>query len=160
MLLLVAYVGIELHARDFKPVVMFWRPIFRYLSLVKKTWNPHVSLVQVFATIFFISYLKLLSLVLVPFIFTDFIDDHGQCPNWTSKTHHSDGSLYGDLCFHYPTTNNSFNNIPNAIVSKASRLSFPESKPCSQNVCEHISRMAQMVPETIALLLGSSLQNL
>ena len=52
MLLLVAYVGIELHARDFKPVVMCWRPIFRNLTRLRKTWNPHVSLVQAFATIF------------------------------------------------------------------------------------------------------------
>ena len=78
LLLLLAYVSIELHARDFKPVVVLWRPIYRNLTRLRRSWNPHVSLVQAFATIFFISYLKLLSLAFVPFIFTDLTDDHGE----------------------------------------------------------------------------------
>ena len=77
LLLLLAYVAIELHARDFKPVVILWRPIYRNITRFRRSWNPHLSLVQAFTTIFFISYLKLLSLVFVPFILTDFIDDHG-----------------------------------------------------------------------------------
>ena len=78
LLLLLAYVAIELHARDFKPVVILWRPIYRNITRFRRSWNPHLSLVQAFTTIFFISYLKLLSLVFVPFILTDFIDDHGE----------------------------------------------------------------------------------
>ena len=78
LLLLMAYVGIELHARDFKPVVVLWKPIYQNLIRLRRSWNPHISLVQAFATIFFVSYLKLLSLVSVPFILTDFIDDHGK----------------------------------------------------------------------------------
>ena len=78
LLLLLGYAGIELHARDFKPVVVLWRPIYRNITRLKRSWNPHLSLVQAFATIFFLSYLKLSSLVFVPFIFTDFIDDHGE----------------------------------------------------------------------------------
>ena len=78
MLLLVAYIGIELHARDFKPVVLLWRPIFRKIIRLRRSWNPHVSLVQAFSTIFLISYLKLISLAFVPFILTDFVDDHGE----------------------------------------------------------------------------------
>ena len=46
LLLLLGYVGIELHARDFKPVVVLWRPIYRNITRLKRSWNPHLSLVQ------------------------------------------------------------------------------------------------------------------
>ena len=87
LLLLLAYIAIELHARDFKPVVILWRPIYRNLTRLRRSWNPHVSLVQAFATIFFITYLKLLSLVFVPFILTDFIDDHGEYVQHSTVTY-------------------------------------------------------------------------
>ena len=87
LLLLLAYVSIELHARDFKPVVILWRPIYRNLTRLKRSWNPHVSLVQAFATIFFISFLRLLSLVFVPFTLTNFIDDHGEYVQHSTVTY-------------------------------------------------------------------------
>ena len=78
ILLLLAYIGIELHARDFKPIVFLWRPMYRKFIRLRSNWNPHVSLVQSFATIFFISYLKILCLIATPFNLTDFVDDHGE----------------------------------------------------------------------------------
>ena len=81
ILLLLAYVCIELHGRDFKPVVVLWRPVQRSLVRFKSSWNPHASLVQAFATIFFISYVKMLFLVSIPFNWTDFITDRGTTNN-------------------------------------------------------------------------------
>ena len=78
LLLFLTYVAIELHARDFKPVVMLWRPIYQRLIRMRRNWNPHVSLVQSFATVFLISYMKLICLVTTPFNLTNFVDDHGK----------------------------------------------------------------------------------
>ena len=69
-LLFLAYVGIQLYARDFKPVVLLWKPIHNKIIRLNKSWNPHLSLVQAFSTIFFISYLRLVSLIFKPIIMT------------------------------------------------------------------------------------------
>ena len=76
-LLFLAYIGIELHARNFRPVVVLWRPFHRSLFHLSKTWDPHASLVQAFATIFFMSYTKLLFLVTGSVVDADMIDETG-----------------------------------------------------------------------------------
>ena len=53
-LLVLAFILIELHARDFKPVVVLFRPLHQKLIHFRRSWNPRASLVQSFATIFFI----------------------------------------------------------------------------------------------------------
>ena len=59
ILLLLTYVGIELHDHDFRPVVFLWRPIHITYVKFRKTWDPSTSLIQAFATLFFLSYTKL-----------------------------------------------------------------------------------------------------
>ena len=76
-LLFLAYIGIELHARNFRPVVVLWRPFHRSLLCLNRTWDPHASLVQTFATIFFMSYTKLLFLVTGSVVNADMIDEYG-----------------------------------------------------------------------------------
>ena len=76
-LLLLAYVAIELHARDFKPVVYIWRPLHQSFICWRRCYNPRASLVQAFATTFFISYAKLLFIVFIPFQQTDFVNYNG-----------------------------------------------------------------------------------
>ena len=52
-LLLLTYIGIELHARDFKPIVSMWRPFKgNYERFIRDT---NKSLTQVLATLFFLS---------------------------------------------------------------------------------------------------------
>ena len=87
VLLFLAYVGIQLYARDFKPVVLLWKPIHNKIVRLNKSWNPHLSLVQAFSTIFFISYFRLVSLIFKPMIMTYFIDDHGQYVQNSRVTH-------------------------------------------------------------------------
>ena len=62
-LLVLAFILIELHARDFNPVVVLFRPLHQKLIRFRSSWNPRASLVQSFATIFFISFTKLLFLI-------------------------------------------------------------------------------------------------
>ena len=63
ILLLLTYVGIELHARDCKPVVGLWRVFHRMYVRFRRTWDPNASVIQAFATLFFLSYMKFVSLM-------------------------------------------------------------------------------------------------
>ena len=56
-LLLLTYILIELHARDCKPIVAVWK--LGKCSKILSSWNPG-SLIQVFATLFFLSFIKLI----------------------------------------------------------------------------------------------------
>ena len=60
VLLLLIYVGIELHAHNFRLVVCLWRPIHKTYVKFRKTWDPKTSLIQAFATLFFLTYTKLI----------------------------------------------------------------------------------------------------
>ena len=77
LLLFLAYVSIELYARDYRLVLALWRPVQRSLARIKSSWNPHAALVQAFATIFFLSYIKMLFLVSASLNWTDFITEQG-----------------------------------------------------------------------------------
>ena len=63
ILLLLTYIGIELHAHDFRPLVQLWRPIQRTYVRFRRTWDPNASVIQAFATLFFLSYAKLIVLM-------------------------------------------------------------------------------------------------
>ena len=63
ILLLLTYVGIELHAHDFKPVVHLWTLVHRPFVRFRKTWDPNASVIHAFATLFFLSYAKFIVLM-------------------------------------------------------------------------------------------------
>ena len=60
-LILVAtcFICIELHARNFRPLVWLWRPCQRCLSLFHRSWEPKTSIVDAFATFLLLAYTKL-----------------------------------------------------------------------------------------------------
>ena len=63
ILLLLTCVAIELHAHNFKPVVHLWRPVHRPFVRFRRTWDPNASMIQAFATLFFLSYTKFILLM-------------------------------------------------------------------------------------------------
>ena len=78
LLLFLAFVLVELHAKDFRPVVVVWKPILHKLIRFRREWNPDSSLVQAFATLFFLSYAKLIYTTSMPFTVTYFVNELGQ----------------------------------------------------------------------------------
>ena len=62
-LLLLTYMGIELQAKDFKPVVVLCKPFHRLYVRCYKIWNPNASMIQALASLFFLSYIKLIILI-------------------------------------------------------------------------------------------------
>ena len=67
-LLLLTYILIELYARDCKPVVVTWKVIHRKCGCLLGQWNSDKSLIQAFATLFFLSFMKFQIMARVPFI--------------------------------------------------------------------------------------------
>ena len=60
-LVLVTYTLVELHARNFKPLVVLWRPFRRIFIRFHKQVSTKNSMVDVFATFILLSYVKLVS---------------------------------------------------------------------------------------------------
>ena len=61
ILLLMTYILIELYARDCKPIVFMWK--HGRCSKVIGSWNTGQSLIQVFATLYFLSFMKFIGIV-------------------------------------------------------------------------------------------------
>ena len=69
LLLVVTYFLIGLHDRNFKLVVILWKPFGRLFSLFRRQWEIRTSLIDAFATFFLLSSMKFLSVsfdLLVP----------------------------------------------------------------------------------------------
>ena len=64
MLLLLTYGLITLHLWDFKPIVALWKVFRRPYVQVYRAWDPKSSMIQAFASLFFLSYAKLTFLTL------------------------------------------------------------------------------------------------
>ena len=52
------FVCIELHARDFRPLVWLWRCFGRFLTRWRRNWNIRTSVIDAFATFMLLSYTK------------------------------------------------------------------------------------------------------
>ena len=63
LLLLLSYTLIEMHAKNFRPLVILWRWFSRVYVNFYRAWNPTSSMIQAFASLFFLSYAKLSYLV-------------------------------------------------------------------------------------------------
>ena len=50
LLVVITYIGIELHARNFYPVVILWKPCHRVFALLRRSIDPRSSIIAAFAT--------------------------------------------------------------------------------------------------------------
>ena len=73
-LLLLTYIGIELHARDFKPIVLLWIPFKAKYERFIQSWDTNKSLIQVLATLFFLSFTKFIIIMYESFLITHVIN--------------------------------------------------------------------------------------
>ena len=58
LLILITYIGIELHARNFSPVVTMWKPFHRCFSKCRRTLDPTSSVIAAFSTFISLSFTK------------------------------------------------------------------------------------------------------
>ena len=60
LLIAFSYIAIELHARNFKPVVLFWRPFHKCCVRIRRGLDPKSSIVNAFATFLVLSINKII----------------------------------------------------------------------------------------------------
>ena len=70
-LLLLTYILIELYARDCKLIVIMWKVIYCKCGCLFGSWNSDKSLIQVFATLFLLSFMKFMGVVNSTFLVSD-----------------------------------------------------------------------------------------
>ena len=71
ILLLMTYVTIKLHSKSFKPLVFIWGLCSRGYVKFYRAWDPRSSIIQAFASLFFLSYAKLAYFLWEPFIWIE-----------------------------------------------------------------------------------------
>ena len=60
-LLIVTYVCIELHARNFRLVVYLWKPFHKCFAKVRRNWRASDSIIHAYATFLFLSFSSLVT---------------------------------------------------------------------------------------------------
>ena len=74
LLTVLSYILIELHDRNYRVIVLPWRP-FRYVfTLVRRKWNTRTTVIDAYATFFLLSFVKVLNTtvdILTPATATD-----------------------------------------------------------------------------------------
>ena len=104
VLLGVAYVLVELNDHGCRPILFLWRPFHCCFSHFRRQWDIRTSLVDAFATLLLLSYIKLLSVSIDLLAPTAVYDIHGKpLPNLYL---YYDGSTeyFGREHFHLQTT--------------------------------------------------------
>ena len=66
-LMFLTWVCVELHGRNFKPLVLLWRPFHRYFVILQRGWDTRSDMIDVFSSFFLLSYGKLIYQVAVFF---------------------------------------------------------------------------------------------
>ena len=59
LLMISMYISIELHARNFRPIVIMWKPFGRCFSKIRRNWSATDSIIHAYATLFLLSFATL-----------------------------------------------------------------------------------------------------
>ena len=84
-LVVLTWICVELHDRNFKPLVLFWKPFHKCTVRMRNKWHTKNDLIDVFASFFFLSYSKVFyqSLILAGYCRSVAFDEREQLSyNW------------------------------------------------------------------------------
>ena len=59
VLILITFICVELHARNFTLVVVLWKPFHKYVSYLRRHWDPRASIINAFSTFLLLNLSKL-----------------------------------------------------------------------------------------------------
>ena len=87
LLILFTWFCVELHDRNFRPIVWLWRPFHRCFTRLRRGWNTKSDLIDVFASFFLLSYSKILYQIILTVQVTEvynysLVDGHGSRENY------------------------------------------------------------------------------
>ena len=54
-LILITYICIELHANNFKPIILLWKPFHKCFSRLRRAWDPKASIINAFSSFFLLT---------------------------------------------------------------------------------------------------------
>ena len=77
-LVVVLYVCIELHARNFRPLVWCWKPFHKCFVYCRRNVHPETSVIDAFATITLLSYVKFLNITNYLLLFGNLYNGSGE----------------------------------------------------------------------------------
>ena len=60
LLICLTWFCVELHGRNFRPLVLLWRPFHRCFVRLRRGWNTKSDIIDAFTTFFFLTYSKIL----------------------------------------------------------------------------------------------------
>ena len=112
ILILILYICIKLHSRNFKPIVCCWKPFLKCFLRFRRSVNPKTSVIDVFATFMLLSYVKLL-----------FVSGSILSPNYT---YNYKGEKLSTVYVHYSPSIKYFHSkhLPFALLSIFVSLTF------------------------------------
>ena len=64
-LIFLTWACVELHDRDFRPIVWLWKPFRRCIVCLRRGWNTQSDIIEVFASFFLLSFTKCLYQVIL-----------------------------------------------------------------------------------------------
>ena len=67
LLILLTWLCVELHGRNFRPIVCLWRPFHGCFVRLRRGWNTKSDLIDVFASFFLLSYSRILYQIMLTF---------------------------------------------------------------------------------------------
>ena len=67
LLILLTWLCVELHGRNFRPIVCLWRPFHGCFVRLRRGWNTKSDLIDVFASFVLLSYSKILYQIILTF---------------------------------------------------------------------------------------------
>ena len=74
-LILLTWICVELHGRNFRPLVLLWKPFHRCFVCLRRRWDTKSDIIDAFITFFLLSYNKLIYQAML-FINVEYITNH------------------------------------------------------------------------------------
>ena len=78
---MILYICIELHARNFRPIICCWRPFHKYFVYFRRSVDPKASVINTFATLILLSYVRFLAVTYHLLSPTTLYNGKGEKPN-------------------------------------------------------------------------------
>ena len=112
ILILILYICIKLHSRNFRPIVCCWKPFLKCFLRFRRSVDPKTSVIDVFATFMLLSYVRLL-----------FASGSILSPNYT---YNYKGEKLSTVYLHYSSSIKYFHSkhLPFALLSIFVSLTF------------------------------------
>ena len=100
LLICLTWICVELHGRNFRPLVWLWRPFHRCFVRLRRGWDTKSDIIDVFTTFFFLSYGKIVyqTLLLISYDVITNINELGQ--HFTSRQCIVDQSISYGSAYH------------------------------------------------------------